>query len=75
MVNSGTASLPPHEDPRSSSAARTALRGLIAKAIREYPRTGPREAAWSYGPEDPGFEALVQGLTDHVMAVITGSAR
>lgn len=72
MTNSGPP-FQPH-DPGGAEAGRNALRGLIAKAIREYPATISR-GDWKYGLDDLDFEDFVPDLADHIMAVITGGAR
>lgn len=72
MANSGAG--PMTGDARSAEAARKAMRGLIAKAIRDYPATTPR-GDWKYGLDDLDFEDFVPELADHIMKAITGSAR
>lgn len=71
MTNSGPPFLPA-EDPRGADAGRNALRGLIAKAIRDYPASAGRPG-WFYGLDHLDFEDFVPELANHIMAVITGT--
>lgn len=72
MPNSGAGPLA--GSGQSADAARAALRGLIAKAIRDYPAHVGRPE-WSYGLDHLALEDFVPGLTDHIMTAITGSPR
>lgn len=66
-IVSGTFSQP----EGSGDAAWNAFRGLIAKAIRDYPGYSGRPA-WSYGLDDLDFEDFVPELADFIMVTVTG---